>query len=86
MEVALLFANIIGLMMIVVPIAISLGFSSAVFLLLFPDSSLASVAQTMFSAFVTHCTLLAIPFFILASAFASGTFPEGLRSQASSPA
>ena len=69
MEVALLFAMIIGLMMIGVPIAIALGFSSAVFLLLFSDSSLASVAQTMFSAFVAHYTLLAIPFFILASAF-----------------
>ena len=69
MEVALLFAMIIGLMMIGVPIAVSLGFSSVVFLLLFSDSSLASVAQTMFSAFVAHYTLLAIPFFILASAF-----------------
>lgn len=54
MEVALLFAMIIGLMMIGVPIAVSLGFSSVVFLLLFSDSSLASVAQTMFSAFVAH--------------------------------
>ena len=69
MEVALLFAMIIGLMIIGVPIAISLGFSSIVFLLLYSDSSLASVAQTMFSAFVGHYTLLAIPFFILASAF-----------------
>ena len=69
MEVALLFAMIIGLMMIGVPIAIALGFSSVVFLLLFSDSSLASMAQTMFSAFVAHYTLLAIPFFILASAF-----------------
>ncbi len=69
MEIALLFGMIIGLMMVGVPIAIALGFSSALFLLLFSDSSLASVAQTMFSAFVAHYTLLAIPFFILASAF-----------------
>ena len=69
MEIALLFGMIIGLMMVGVPIAIALGFSSTLFLLLFSDSSLASVAQTMFSAFVAHYTLLAIPFFILASAF-----------------
>ena len=69
MEIALLFGMIIGLMIVGVPIAIALGFSSTLFLLLFSDSSLASVAQTMFSAFVAHYTLLAIPFFILASAF-----------------
>ena len=69
MEVVLLFAMIIGLMIVGVPIAMALGFSSTLFLLLFSDSSLASVAQTMFSAFVAHYTLLAIPFFILASAF-----------------
>ncbi len=69
MEVALLFIMVIGLMLIGVPIAISLGMSSVLFLLVYSDSSLASVAQTLFSAFEGHYTLLAIPFFILASSF-----------------
>jgi len=71
MTVALLFAMVVGLMMIGVPIAVSLGMSSILFLLLFSDASLASVAQTLFSAFEGHSTLLAIPFFILASSFMS---------------
>ena len=69
MDVVLLFSMVIGLMLIGVPIAISLGMSSALFLLVYSDSSLASVAQTLFSAFEGHYTLLAIPFFILASSF-----------------
>ena len=69
MEVIILFTLVIGLMLIGVPIAISLGMSSVLFLLVFSDSSLASVAQTLFSAFEGHYTLLAIPFFILASSF-----------------
>ena len=69
MEVALLFSLVIGLLIIGVPIAVSLGMSSVLFLLAFSDSSLASIAQTLFSAFEGHYTLLAIPFFILASAF-----------------
>jgi C4-dicarboxylate transporter DctM subunit len=71
MEILLLFVMVVGLMMIGVPIAVSLGFSSVVFLLLFSDSSTASVAQTLFEAFEGHSTLLAIPFFILASSFMS---------------
>ncbi len=71
MEVVLLFSMIIGLLLIGVPIAVSLGLSSILFLLWFSDSSLASVAQTLFSAFEGHFTLLAIPFFILASSFMS---------------
>ena len=51
MEVVILFTLVIGLMLIGVPIAISLGMSSVLFLLVFSDSSLASVAQTLFSAF-----------------------------------
>jgi C4-dicarboxylate transporter DctM subunit len=62
---------VIGLMLIGVPIAVSLGLSSILFLLIFSDSSLASVAQTLFEAFEGHSTLLAIPFFILASSFMS---------------
>lgn len=71
MEVLLLFVMIIGLLLIGVPIAVSLGLSSVLFLLWFSDSSLASVAQTLFNAFEGHSTLLAIPFFILASSFMS---------------
>lgn len=71
MEILLLFAMVIGLMLIGTPIAISLGFSSIVFLLIFSDSSTASIAQTLFEAFEGHSTLLAIPFFILASSFMS---------------
>jgi C4-dicarboxylate transporter DctM subunit len=71
MEVAILFALVIGLMLIGVPIAISLGLSSMIFLLVYSDGSLASIAQTLFSAFDGHYTLLAIPFFILASSFMS---------------
>ncbi|WP_425038516.1 TRAP transporter large permease [Primorskyibacter sp. S187A] len=69
MEVALLFGMVIGLLLIGVPIAVSLGLSSTLFLLVYSDSSLASIAQTLFEAFEGHFTLLAIPFFILASAF-----------------
>ncbi|MEM7508337.1 MAG: TRAP transporter large permease [Pseudomonadota bacterium] len=71
MEIALLFGLVIGLMLIGVPIAMSLGLSSILFLLWFSDSSLASIAQTLFEAFEGHFTLLAIPFFVLASSFMS---------------
>jgi C4-dicarboxylate transporter DctM subunit len=71
MDVALLFGMVIGLMLIGVPIAVSLGMSSMMFLLWFSDTSLASIAQTLLQAFVGHATLLAIPFFILASSFMS---------------
>ena len=97
MAVVLLFTLVIGLLVIGVPIAVALGMSSVLFLLAFSDSSLASVAQTLFSAFEGHYTLLAIPFFILASAFmttggvaqriirfqlpASGTYPVGWPSR-----
>ncbi|MGB1388362.1 MAG: TRAP transporter large permease [Paracoccaceae bacterium] len=69
MEVVLLFALVIAFLVIGVPIAVSLGLSSILFLLWYSDSSLASVAQTLFAAFEGHFTLLAIPFFILASSF-----------------
>ncbi|MBW4710826.1 TRAP transporter large permease, partial [Roseobacter sp. YSTF-M11] len=67
MEVVPLFSMIIGFLLIGVPIAVALGMSSVLFLLRFSESSLASVAQTHFAAFEGHFTLLAIPFFILAS-------------------
>ena len=71
MDVVILFAMVIGLMLIGVPIAVSLGFSSIVFLLVLSDTSLASIAQTFFQAMAGHYTLLAIPFFVLASSFMS---------------
>ncbi|MEH6526749.1 MAG: TRAP transporter large permease [Sneathiella sp.] len=71
MDVVLLFALIIGLLIFGVPIAVALGLSSILFLLAFSDSSLASVAQTFYEAMAGHYTLLAIPFFILASSFMS---------------
>lgn len=71
MDVAILFLMIIGLMLIGVPIAVSLGFASTIFLLVLSDTSLSSIAQSFFQAMAGHYTLLAIPFFILASAFMS---------------
>ncbi len=69
MEVVLLFTMVISLLLIGVPIAVGLGLSSILFLLFFSDATLASVAGTLFEAFEGHFTLLAIPFFILASSF-----------------
>lgn len=71
MAVAFLFSLVVGLMLIGVPIAMSLGLSSILFLLMYSDSSMASIAATLFEAFEGHYTLLAIPFFILASSFMS---------------
>ena len=71
MDVLFLFAMVVGFLMIGVPIAIALGMSSIIFLLLFSDTSLASVAQSFYQAEAGHYTLLAIPFFILASSFMS---------------
>ncbi|MCI5087161.1 MAG: TRAP transporter large permease subunit, partial [Rhodovulum sp.] len=71
MDVVLLFAMVVGLLLIGVPIAISLGLSSMLFLLMFSDTSLASIAQSLYQAMAGHYTLLAIPFFILASSFMS---------------
>ena len=71
MDILILFLMVIAMMLIGVPIAVSLGLSSIIFLMMHSDGSLASVAQTLFSAFEGHYTLLAIPFFILASTFMS---------------
>ncbi len=71
MEVAILFLMIIGLLLIGVPIAVALGISSIIFQLTFSDTSLAAVAQSLYLAMAGHYTLLAIPFFVLASSFMS---------------
>ena len=69
MEALLLFLGVLLLLAIGVPIAVALGLCSILFLLYHSDSSMASVAQTLFEAFEGHYTLLAIPFFILASSY-----------------
>ncbi len=71
MEVVLLFVMVLAFLLIGVPIAVSLGLSSIIFLLAFSDTSLASIAQSLYQAMAGHYTLLAIPFFILASSFMS---------------
>jgi C4-dicarboxylate transporter DctM subunit len=71
MEVVFLFLMIVGLLLIGVPIAIALGLSSIVFQLLFSETSLASIAQSLYQSMAGHPSLLAIPFFILASSFMS---------------
>lgn len=71
MAILMLFIMVIGFMLVGVPIAVSLGLSSILFLMWHSEASLASVAQTLFNAFEGHYTLLAIPFFILASSFMS---------------
>ena len=71
MDVVILFGMVIAFLAIGVPIAVALGLSSTLFLLVLSDSSLASVAQSLYQAMAGHYTLLAIPFFILASSFMS---------------
>ena len=58
-------------MLIGMPIAVALGLSSIVTILFFSHDSLASIALKLFAALSEHYTLLAIPFFILSSAFLS---------------
>ncbi|TRD23518.1 TRAP transporter large permease [Palleronia caenipelagi] len=71
MDVILLFGMVVAFLLIGVPIAVSLGLSSTLFLLWFSDTSLASIAQSFYQAMAGHYTLLAIPFFVLASSFMS---------------
>jgi len=93
MEPLLLFVMVLFLLVIGLPIAVALGLSSVLFLMMFSNDSLASVALKLFAA-QQHETLLAIPFFIVSSAFLStggvaqriirfaialvGSFPGGL--------
>ena len=71
MEVLVLFVMIIGLLLIGVPIAVALGVSSIIFQLALSETSLAAVAQSLYLAMAGHYTLLAIPYFVLASSFMS---------------
>ncbi|MCW8859416.1 MAG: TRAP transporter large permease subunit, partial [Deltaproteobacteria bacterium] len=66
----ILFALVLSLLAIGIPVGISLGLASILFITFFSHDSLTSVAISLFSA-GEHYTLLAIPFFILASSFMS---------------
>jgi C4-dicarboxylate transporter DctM subunit len=70
MVIFTLFIMLFGLMAIGVPVAFALGLSSISVILLFGDESLASLAGHIFGS-MEHYTLMAIPFFILASSFLS---------------
>ena len=71
MTIAVLFLMLFGCIFMGMPIAIALGFSSVTTILLFSNDSLPSVALKLFEATSEHYTLLAIPFFIISSAFLS---------------
>ena len=71
MTTAALFISLFVCMILGMPIAIALGLSSVATILLFSEDSLASVALKLFENLSEHYTLLAIPFFILSSAFLS---------------
>ncbi len=69
MTTACLFILLFGCMLIGMPIAIALGLSSVATILMFSSDSLASISLKLFASLAGHYTLLAIPFFILASSF-----------------
>ncbi|WP_207060815.1 TRAP transporter large permease [Motiliproteus sp. SC1-56] len=71
MATATLFIILFACMFMGMPIAIALGLSSIGTILMFSNDSLASIALKLFEATSEHYTLLAIPFFILSSAFLS---------------
>ena len=71
MTTVALFTLLFGCMMLGIPIAFALGLSSLATILLFSHDSLASVTLKLFESLSEHYTLLAIPFFILSSAFLS---------------
>ncbi len=70
MDAIILFVLVLGLLFLGVPVAVSLGLSSILVIIFFSEDSMSSVALQLFTASQNY-TLLAIPFFILASAFMS---------------
>ena len=70
METLILFVLVLGFLFVGVPVGLSLGLSSILYVAIFTNESLSSVAISLFGV-GTHYTLLAIPFFILASSFMS---------------
>jgi C4-dicarboxylate transporter DctM subunit len=71
MTTAFLFFLLFGCMLLGMPIALALGLSSTATIMLFSNDSVPSIALKLFGALSGHYTLLAIPFFILSSAFLS---------------
>ncbi len=71
MTTGALFALLLICMLLGMPIALALGLSSIATILFFSNDSLASIALKLFESLSEHYTLLAIPFFILSSAFLS---------------
>ena len=70
MESLILLLLVLGLLFLGVPVAISLGLSAVIMIAFFSTDSMSSVAIQLFTA-AQNYTLLAIPFFVLASAFMS---------------
>lgn len=70
MDSLFLFGMVLFLLFVGVPVGISLGLSSILFITFFSHDSLSSVAIQLFGVGENY-TLLAIPFFVLASAFMS---------------
>ncbi|MBO0661914.1 TRAP transporter large permease [Jiella sp. MQZ9-1] len=70
MEALVLLLLVLGLLFLGVPVAISLGLSAVIMIAFFSTDSMSSVAIQLFTA-AQNYTLLAIPFFVLASAFMS---------------
>lgn len=70
MESIILFVLVLTLLFIGLPVGISLGLSSILFITFFSGDSLSSVAISLFGV-GSHYTLLAIPFFIIASSYMS---------------
>ncbi|HYD75596.1 TRAP transporter large permease subunit [Ramlibacter sp.] len=68
MTIAVLFILLFVLMVLGMPIAIALGLSSLVTIMLFARDSLASLSLKLYET-SEHYTLLAIPFFILGGSF-----------------
>jgi len=68
MTTAILFILLFTFMLMGIPIAISLGLASVFTILFFGTDSVGSLADKLFHT-MHHSTLMAIPFFILASAF-----------------
>jgi len=71
MTTTALFILLLVCMLLGMPIALALGLSSITTILFFSHDSLASIALKLFESLSEHYTLLAIPFFILSSAFLS---------------
>jgi C4-dicarboxylate transporter DctM subunit len=68
MTTVFLVCSLFAFLLLGMPIAIALGLSSVMTILLFTSTSLASIALKFFAT-MEHYTLLAMPFFILSSAF-----------------